>query len=79
MKICPMCQATDHVFRAEFCYADGTSLQEAPTCSCGQFLGKYDKFCPICGKPALTDREKQADYDDNSGHSATEDVEAVEE
>jgi hypothetical protein len=68
------------VYYAKYCYKDGTILQDAPTCQCGQFLGKYDSFCPICGtKVPDTPEQKAADlyaeFCEHSGHSEGEDIE----
>jgi len=50
MKMCPMCNAIDHIYEAGFCYKDGTALVERPIHSCGYQFGKYDIFCPKCGE-----------------------------
>ena len=53
MKICPKCQQVRCNFQGEvvFCSIDGTKLEDAPRCECGDEIMPHDKFCSKCGKP----------------------------
>ena len=37
-------------YRGEYCQECGTKLVKNISCSCGEQLICYDKFCPKCGK-----------------------------
>lgn len=49
MLICPFCRENFVTTSSNlFCSKDGTKLISL-NCSCGNSLGKFNKFCSLCG------------------------------
>lgn len=50
MKTCELCHE-DRIDGADYCYKDGSKLQEPKKCDCGTTLWEHHKYCEKCGKP----------------------------
>ena len=52
LKVCSngKCKQVGVLYQSSYCFECGKKLVTPESCSCGEILASFTKFCPNCGK-----------------------------